>query len=403
MLSIQKYLKSFSLIENGILNLTKAYHIEVKPGILSNCDKVWLYKYDQIHAKPTCSIENDARGLILDQNADIVSMSFRRFFNAYENFSHQEIHWNSAFAEEKHDGTLITMYKHKENTYIQTQKMINAEGRAQMSGVSYEQMVRRFMYDKFDIIPYPFEWENPNLCWVFELVSPLNRIITPYENTNMYLLSIFNKESVSEMSRQEVDAMAIKYGFDRPKAVKVESIEEAVNLANSVKKTDEGYVVVDECFNRIKVKNKAYLAVKRAVNAGSELSLRHFAQIVLDSDAEEISSYFPEYKKLLGIMTQSVKDMRNELSAIWEKTKQIETLKEFAMSDSVRRCSIKYVLFEMYKKKISSIDEGLSNMKPESLVEHAKNRNREEVIQEFDKVRKNKLEENVDWEENTVV
>jgi hypothetical protein len=58
---------------------------------------------------------------------------------------------------------------------------------------------------------------------------------------------------------------------------------------------EEGYVVVDKNFNRVKIKSPAYLMVHRMANNGN-MSTRRAIDVYMAGECDEILAYFPEYK-----------------------------------------------------------------------------------------------------------
>lgn len=69
-----------------------------------------LIKYDQIGSSMGIEEVQDCRGLILEKDTwKIMSLSFRKFFNAEEGHA-SKIDWNTARILEKCDGTMIQLH-----------------------------------------------------------------------------------------------------------------------------------------------------------------------------------------------------------------------------------------------------------------------------------------------------
>ena len=275
-LDIQNFLKGFRSIDLANSQLALKYNIDITKNFLvvqggMSMEPVWIYNYDAIKARGDLNIENEARALILDQNADIISMSFKRFFNAHEQYA-SKIDWNNARAEFKHDGSLIVIYEHKGKFYIQTRRTPTAQGtiNGSATNMTYEEAVVNVLKKKFKTPFKPFRDVNvdESFCWVFEYVSPTNRVVTPYTNTDLKLLSVFDKLNITEVDRESVDEFARKYDFSRPISINVNSIDDVVKVFPSIDPLEEGFVVVDNNFNRIKIKNPSYLSIARAINSG---------------------------------------------------------------------------------------------------------------------------------------
>ena len=93
----------------------------------------------------------------------------------------------------------------------------------------------------------------------FELTGPENRVVTPYDKSNITLLGArWNEEPMLEMSPDDLDDLALELGVNRPSIFKVDSVEELMELVNGFPSMGEGVVLVANLmglFWRVKVKN----------------------------------------------------------------------------------------------------------------------------------------------------
>lgn len=376
LLKIQEFLKSFPDIVSANKQLVTQFHIDIGEGFLGGVEPVWVYNYNMITSRGSNPIENEARALILDKNAEVVSISFPRFFNAHEPHA-ASIDWNTAIAERKHDGSLVVVYNHKGNYFIQTRRNAVAGGSVYGGTVSnYYEMVFEVLSSKFSDPFGPFKRFDPrgDYCWVFEIVSPLNRIVTLYEETDVVLLAAVNKRQLREMNSDHVSKFASDNGFTRPTMCKVNSVEEVVQICEGLDELHEGFVVRDSLGNRIKIKNRAYTRIGRAVNAGGETSPKHFAEITLRGDAEEFKSYFGGYKEIIGLMQNVLQDIFREVNEIWLANRDIPSRKEFA--EVVLKYRLSDILFKLRSGKIKNVDEASKFIKAKFLVEETKLRHR---------------------------
>ena len=379
-LNIQKFIKSYTGIEFANMMLQQRYPVKVSEDVLTfsngtRPEKVYVYNYDMIRARGASSIENEARALILDGAANIVSMSFQRFFNINE-YHAAKISWPGSRAEKKPDGTFIVLYIHKGEVFIQTRSSATASG-ATIAGMdsSYGEAVKRVLIKKFGDkwwIPFKNFGEQHKFCWAFEYVGPNNPHITPYDEEDLYLLAIFNKLFCTEASLGFVNSFADKFGLRRPDIYPIDSEKKAFGLLEDLHPLDEGFVIVDEHRRRVKIKNPSYLAVDRATLSGRQLSPRHFAHMVLSGGAGEIASYFKEYEDLLTLMERVLKDKLDEVDALWKKYRDVSSKKEFAMLLSGHPLS--HILFTLWNGKIGCFKDALKLIKPDYLVATTRSR-----------------------------
>ena len=128
--------------------------------------------------------------------------------------------------------------------------------------------------------------ENRDLTMMFEVVSPWNRIVVPYDRAN-----VFHLATRITKTGEYVDH---NLGWLTPKVYSVSNLEGIVETAKNLPFDKEGYVVVDKFYKKIKIKSPAYVVVHHLKNNGVVNKARILDLIRLGED-EEFSNYFPEY------------------------------------------------------------------------------------------------------------
>jgi hypothetical protein len=374
-LDIQRFIRGFksTVMANNMLCQKFAINVTADGLVFGDgsSEIVFLYNYDMLKAKGGLKIENEARGLILNGAGEIVSMSFPRFFNHNEGHA-AELDWEHTNAEIKLDGTLITVYAYKGNYYIQTRGRANADGPVGQSSDTFHQRVFELFSHKFNDPFGPFKANNPNekYCWVFEYVSPDNRIVTPYDYEGLFLMAAYNKLLCSEVKPEYVDQFAAEYHFQRPPFARVTSMKDVDKLIDKMDPLEEGLVLVDHRFRRVKVKNPGYLSIARVKNAGIDLQPRHFADIVLKGDGKEIAGYYPEYKEILLFLEEVVTSLMKEVDTMWKLYKIAPDRKTFA--ENVKSHPLCHLLFLAWDGQIKDMSDALKHIKPEFLVNVAR-------------------------------
>ena len=373
-LEIQKYIAKFPDILTANLHLRNKLGLKIKKDRLllttHQEETVYIYNYHLINSPKDHPIVKEARALILDEKANVVSFSFQRFFN-YGEPEAADIDWGSSVAETKHDGTLIVIYNHRGKWFIQTRQSAMADGPVGVSGLlTYRQAVTAVLDSKNP--GDPFKGMNDCCCYAFEFVSPYNRIVTPYDETELILLSIFDKHSLMEYDGWLVEEVATKFEFKYANSFFVEKAEYVLEKLETIKDLDEGFVVVDENRNRIKMKNQRYLATARVVNAGNETSPKNLAKLVLLDKANKVMEHFPEFKNKINFFKRIIDDICEEAEALWYERKDLPSKKLFALS--IEECPLSSILFSLWEGEISSVKEGVLKLKPEALVNFARQR-----------------------------
>ena len=208
-------------------------------------------------------IVQEARGIIIDTKTNkVVCWPFRKFGNWQEEYA-DPIDWKTANVQEKIDGSIIKLWYYNRAWHWSTNGVINAENADSQSGKSFMEIIKSAINFK----NIPFEKLDQNSTYIFELVSPMNPIVISYPLTKLY--HIGTRSNITGQERNE------EIGIEKPKAYPLNNFEdclEACKKLNASEKVEqEGFVVVDANWNRIKIKSPEYLTAHRFM--GNDLSI----------------------------------------------------------------------------------------------------------------------------------
>jgi hypothetical protein len=124
----------------------------------------------------------------------------------------------------------------------------------------------------------------------------------------------------------------------------------------------EGYVVVDGNFNRIKCKHPGYVALH---HMKSNMSIHNMIDIAKSGEISEVVAAFPEYELQLTQIKNNIELLISSLESSYAAIADKESQKEFALEAVKTKCSS--ALFALRAKKTGSIKEYIRNMRAESL------------------------------------
>lgn len=252
------------------------YNIIVK----ENKDYV-LLKYNQIESDFKNSIVQCCRGIILNKENKIVCFPFYKFFN-YGEPQTDKIDWETAKVQEKIDGSLIKVW-FDEFWHISTNGTINAY-EAQLNeegktfGDLFEQVRDKINFDKL----------NKDNTYMFELVSPENQVIVYYSETKIYHIGTRNNITFEEIEED--------IGVEKPKLYNFNNLEDLIEFTKTLTKDQEGFVVVDKNYNRIKVKSPQYL-MAHYLMGNMKFTPKRIVEIIKSGEQNEVLTYFPELQK----------------------------------------------------------------------------------------------------------
>lgn len=308
-----------------------------------------MFKYNQISSDFTIPLVREARGIIFrESDWGCVCEKFTKFGNYGESYC-PDIDWATASVQEKVDGSLIGMF-YDNGWHICTNGTIDAF-KAELNDVKYP----TFGALVEDAMPISWgEWEetaDQKCTYMFELVSPYNRVVIPYEETKLYFLGMRDMEDGKEWNPEDSD---MSYVFEMPKRYPLHSLEDVQKAANALPWDEEGYVVCDAKFNRVKIKSSAYILAHYARNNGV-VNTERLVQIVLDGEQEEFLTYASDYTDELKKVGKAMYEIGYKA---FDKLREIFNMKEFetrgAYAREVMKCPMymKDFLFHCFDSRI---------------------------------------------------
>ena len=284
----------------------------------------------------------EARGIIIDlANMEVVCWPFRKF-NNWDSPNADDINWNTACVQEKVDGSIIKRYYYNNEWYWATNGVINAENAPlymdiQSSIKNYLELIK--MAENYsDAIEL---FTNPELTYIFELTSPYNTCIVEYPTTMLTLIGIRNNLTGKEYTYHGDFKTPIKYS--------AKNFEECKKLMSTMNKkgkvTNEGFVVVDHQFNRIKIKTEEYFAMHHVINNG-HLNKMDMIKLAIDNSkiltdikvkypilAPEIDYYIEQAHKFVADVDKAITDAKILFNSYeGDRKKFAETVKNDSLS-----------------------------------------------------------------------
>lgn len=300
---------------------------------ISRDDGYIMFKYNQVFSDFNIPLVREARGIIFrESDWECVCHPFNKFGNYGESYC-PDINWETASVQEKVDGSLIKFW-YDNGWHISTNGTIDAF-KANLNDVKYEnfgQLVATAIHKVFEDEHEFFNMLNPKCTYMFELVSPYNRVVIPYEETKLYFLGMRGLVTGLEC---DPEILGMSSYFQIPKRYPLHSLADVQNAANELPWNQEGYVVCDENFNRVKIKSPSYVMAHYARN-NNVISTERLVQIVLNGEQEEFLIYASDYVDELhdvedamrAIAHHSVESMKILFGASYEFANRREYARE---------------------------------------------------------------------------
>ena len=276
--------RDFLLNGGSLAELYSRFHIGVRRH--GAYDNLVQLKYSQIESPMAEEVVQCCRGIILDEDNDwaVVAWPFNKFFNHGEALA-AVIDWNTARVQEKLDGSLLLMYRYDNGWHVATTGVPDASGAVGCSGMTFAQLFWE-AWEKQQF-RYPIGLDDC-FTFMFELTSPLNRVVVQQHTT---LLSFVGMRSI--WTGKEL-ATWYRYSYNPVQEFKLTTIADVLATFEKMDAlAQEGYVIVDGAFHRVKVKHPGYVALH---HLKSSFSMRKVIEVVQRGKAAEVLVHFPEWR-----------------------------------------------------------------------------------------------------------
>ena len=331
------------------------YYLKIKQSELY--PNLYIFNYNLIKSDFAFEICKEARGVIIDvKDEKVVCRGFDKFFNYGESYSSlNNIDWNSAKVQEKIDGSLLKLYYYNaagEWLIATSSNILAKDSPVKNTGYTFETLflsaIKKYKCNTIKEFVNKFHLSE-KYTYCFEIVSLYNQIVVKYNDIEIYLLCIRETETGKEININN------NFGLKVPKEYPLHSLQDCLNVLKTFNKNDlienEGFVVVDKNFNRIKIKSEEYVAMHYSVSGG--FPNYKLLRIVRENEVDELLNYFPKYKQVIIELKNDynnyIKYLQNKIkaAAAFGKIETREDRKRFALEWKNDNCKEIFKLLDL--------------------------------------------------------
>ena len=356
MLEIQKYLQTHTYEQ-----LEEELGIKVR----EYDDRVCL-SYSQIDSPKTHPITMECRGIILDKQHNVIARPFDRFFNHTECPDiEKDFDITRSVACEKIDGSLIKLYCYDGKWEFATRGTALGESETQLGDIFRDLCVEATGLTEQGFQNFCDYVLPCNYTYILELTALSNKVVKFYQKEpQLWILGARHTTNGDYMSYEELDTLFADYDFiKKPKRYKFDSFESILETAKHLKDLDEGYVCWDTVSGiRVKIKSPTYVAAHKMKGEGV-VSHKSATEVILNGEEKEFLTYFPEYTELFDEAKEFIDSVLAEADEMFQKYKDLEDQKEFAMKVKDHTCSA--IIFQARAKKFDTAKDAFNSW-PES-------------------------------------
>lgn len=285
-----------------------------------------LLKYDQILSPMEKPLVQQCRGIILDEanSWNIVSRPFDKFFNAGEPLA-GPVDWGTATVQEKLDGSLVQLYHYDGAWHFATSGTPDAGGPVGDTGKTFCQLIWDVWQEK--------SYQEPgfrDFTFLFELMTPLNRVVVPHDRNRLVLIGVRDRVTGQEYNVQDWSNVE---GYEKVKVFALKNMEELRAAFEGMSGLDqEGFVVQDRAFNRVKVKHPRYVLFHQMVGS---LTSKKVLDAVRRNETPEILAYFPTWEQEFQRVQERYRELVKAYEDAYVVVKDIPVQKDFAAAVKV--------------------------------------------------------------------
>lgn len=346
--------------KNGLQALTDNLSIKVK-----DYGDLILLDYCQIDSPKFDPIVRECRGVILEKDSlKVVCRSFCRFFNFMEDPSHHDVDFKKCKVYEKVDGSVLRFFHYAGKWNVATRSTAFADT-PNAWGKSFKELTMRAM-------GISLETRFQDICdgsldkdctYIFEITSPENRVVKPYEGTTLHFLAVRETATGNYIDRDVVGNSLVSSGFPCKLAeeFKFEDIEKCVATAKAMDNLDKGFVVYCEGIPLFKIKSDLYVTVH--LIKGEGLTPKRVINVILENEQEEYLTYFPEDASYFKVYEDGLEKLMDCMYSVWEDNREQPDQKLFALA--IKDYPFSGCLFKARKTSGMSPRDAFNEMSPD--------------------------------------
>jgi RNA ligase len=218
---------------------------------------IYNYSRKAQYEKVWDNITKSCRGLVLDNNGNVIAKTFDKFFNLEEHSS-EEIPNEDFEVYEKLDGSLGILF------WYQGKWILASKG-----SFTSSQSVKgkQILSEKYNVEPIPKGYST-----LVEIIYPENRIVCNYgDDEVLVVLSMISSANGKELDYDSLLKINEETGL--PVVKKYDGLKDYKTLKSTISKDREGYVIKFRSGLRVKIKGEDYVYLHRLLTEFSTIDI----------------------------------------------------------------------------------------------------------------------------------
>ena len=213
---------------------------------------IWNYSRTCQYDRLWDDITLNCRGLVLDNEGNVVAKPFPKFFN-YEEHKPEDIPNENFEVFEKMDGSCIICFNYNDEWICASRG----------SFVSEQAIKATEMIKKLSILRnYPTTGLRPNWTYLFEIIYKQNRIVCSYDFEGLVLLGAYDRDTLKEIEFKTLKK-SVGLFTDVRVVRKYNGVTDFKTLKGMISNDREGYVIRFKNGMRMKIKGDEYVRLHK--------------------------------------------------------------------------------------------------------------------------------------------
>jgi hypothetical protein len=319
-------------------------------------------KYNQIESPMCAPIVQQCRGMVVDVIRRVVlAWPYNKFWNHGESGA-QVIDWTTARVQEKHDGSLLIFYWHEEDS----QWRVASSGHPTAGG-SFGSEARTFSQAFWTLVKAGAllpQGANVQVTYMFELCDVPNRVVVRHERPLLVLHGARWLKTGIELTREELLESANHMSCEVVQEFPLTSIQECLLAAKALDPLQqEGFVIVDGAFNRVKIKSPRYVILH---HMKGDTTPRRAIELWQTGETAELLAHFPELAPVILPVQERLDDIARLASDEHDEA-LCRSFDRKSYASMARRYSFSAVMFRMLTDSLTGVDAAKTIMRRMSL------------------------------------
>lgn len=250
-------------------------------------------KYNQIESPMHEPIVQQCRGMVVDvDRRAVLAWPYNKFWNHGEALA-DPIDWSTARVQEKLDGSLMILHHDGERWCVASSGHPTAGG----SFGADERTFGAAFWDTWNGLGCTTAELDRDVTYMLELCDTPNRVVVRHERPRLVLHGARRLTTGRELQRSELLASGHRMRCEVVTEFPIGTVDACLAAAGALDPIkQEGFVVVDANFNRVKIKSPRYVTLH---HLKGEATPRRAIELWQSGDAGELLTHFPEFRPVI--------------------------------------------------------------------------------------------------------